>query len=316
MSRIGKRNHSEISNTGFDTTTNQSGGRVLSKEGQSNVQKTGLSYFQQMSLYHTLIEMSISHFLSICILAFILINFIFGSIYYALNPIHIGIDASHSWSKQFIECIFFSAQTITTVGYGRVNPQSIPTGIVASLEAFIGLLSFAVLTGLIYGRFSRPRAYLKFSHNALISPYKDGKAIMLRMASYKNNSLTDLEANVLIGMRNSETDSAIVNYYPCKLELASITALALSWTLVHYMNEDSPFFEMTMEDFKKKKVEILVFIKGFDEHFSNIVKAKTSYHYSEIIEHAKFNLMFKKSDDGQMTILELDRINDYSLLKS
>lgn len=304
----------DLSNTGFDNTTNRSSGRVLGKNGKTNVKKIGISRMSQLSIYHTLIEMPLSHFLILCVLGFIVVNVLFGTLYFFLNPAKIGIDMSHTQGLQFLECIFFSAQTITTVGYGRVNPQSIPTGIIASFEAFIGLLSFAVLTGLIYGRFARPQAFLKFSHHALISPFKEGKALMVRLASYKNNSLTDLEANMIVGMRMKGRESTFVNYYPCKLDIAHITSLALSWTLVHPINDESPLYDLTMQDFEEKQLEILVFIKGFDEHFSNIVKARTSFHYSEVIDNAKFNIMFKQSEDGRTTLLELDKLNDYNIL--
>jgi inward rectifier potassium channel len=313
---MSKHNHEkQIGNTGFDSATNTAGGRVLSKDGRTNVKKIGMTYFKQMSLYHTLIEMSLFQFLSLCMIGFVLVNIIFGSLYYFLCPGNIGIDPTHSKGLQFIECIFFSAQTITTVGYGRVNPQSIPTGIIASFEAFIGLLTFAVLTGLIYGRFSRPQAFLRFSHHALISPYQDGNALMMRLASFKNNNLTDLEATLIIGMKTDTTNVAIINYYPCKLEISNINALALSWTIVHKIVEDSPIYGMSIHELKSKQVECLLFIKAFDEHFSNIVKSKTSYHHTEIIEHAKFDLMFKQSDDGNFTILDLDKLNDYKILE-
>ncbi|MGO4818926.1 ion channel [Flavobacterium sp. W22_SRS_FP1] len=109
------------------------------------------------------------------------INFVFASIYYGIGIEHLdGIASSDSeWSK-FGQAYFFSTQTFTTVGYGHISPTGFLTSSLLSAEALIGLLSFAIATGLFFGRFSRPTAFLKFSHNAVVGPYGDISGLMIR----------------------------------------------------------------------------------------------------------------------------------------
>ena len=300
-------------NTGFDNT-NQSGARILAKDGKSNVVKTGIPWHELYSTYHYLLDISWGKFLLWVFLFFFVVNGLFASIYYYLGTDSIGAGHELSdWAK-FSEAFFFSAQTLTSVGYGRLNPLGWGEGLVSSIEAFVGLLMFAVLTGVVYGRYSKPRAFLLFSKVALIAPFKEGKAFMFRMASYKYNSLTELEAEVFVSLEVENDGKSMRQYFPMKLDFAKVTTLALNWTIVHEINEESPIFEFEKETFEKAKVEILVFVKAFDEHFSNVVKEKTSYIAEEIVHNAKFSPMFKQSTDGKTTILELDKIDDYMLL--
>ncbi len=180
-------------NTGFGNSTNNSGGRFYNRgQGRANVIKQGVGILNKYSWYHTMLGMSTGRFLLLLLTIYITVNLLFAGIYYLIGIEHLaGIDKSHNL-KEFSEVFFFSTQTFTTVGYGRISPTGSLTSAVATFEAFIGLLSFAIATGLFYGRFSRPRAFLKFSNLAIIAPFKDGKALMLRMAPYKNNNLSEI----------------------------------------------------------------------------------------------------------------------------
>src|SRR5439155_11142598 len=141
------------------------------------------------SVYHTMLALPRGKFLVVILSFFILINLAFAAVYYLIGIENLGGVHAGSPFKNFTEAFFFSTQTFTTVGYGRIAPSGFMASSVASIEALVGLLSFAVVTGLFYGRFSRPRAYLRFSHNAVIAPYKEITGLMFRMAPYKNNFL-------------------------------------------------------------------------------------------------------------------------------
>ncbi|MEP6595383.1 MAG: ion channel [Ginsengibacter sp.] len=206
---------------------------------------------------------------------------------------------------------FFSCQTFTTVGYGRINPIGFATSSIAAFEALIGLLSFAIATGLLYGRFAKPKAYLRFSENALLAPYKDITAIMLRVAPFKNATLVDAEAKVTLGLVLEENGKTVNKFFQLPLEFNTVNALTLSWTIVHPITETSPLYNFTKEDFENTTGEILVYLKAFDDMFSNTVVTRTSYTFKEIIIGAKFKPMFMRSNEGNKTTLHLDKLNSF-----
>ena len=301
---------SEI-NTGFGAFSSNSAGRYYNRDGRPNILKRGVGLLDRYSWYHTMLEMSRSKFIILIFSFYILINLAFAAIYYAIGPEHLAGLNTSSTVKTFSEVFFFSTQTFTTVGYGRISPVGFLTSAVATLEAFLGLLSFAIATGLFYGRFSRPRPFLKFSHNALISPYKNGIALMFRMAPFKNNRLADAEVKLTLAMRIDENGKMTNKFYGMDVEIAKVNALALSWTVVHPITEESPLLDLTHEELVSTNAEVLVFIKAFDDVFANTVMTRTSYVASEIIWGGKFKIMYYPNDERTKTILDLEMINDY-----
>jgi inward rectifier potassium channel len=241
-------------------------------------------------------------------------NLFFAILYYLIGMDQFMGTLGESRWDSFQEAFFFSAQTITTVGYGRTNPVGLLPNIIASLEALTGLLSFAIVTGLMYGRFARPVAHLLFSDNALIAPYQNGKAVMFRLANSKTNDLADVEAQVLLSLVIYDGQNFVRKYFNLDLERKIVNALALSWTVVHPITETSPMFDFTPEMMQEYEAEILVNIKGFDTTFSQVVYSRTSFHYSAIVWNARFRPVFKRSEDGSETILELDKLNDFEKL--
>jgi hypothetical protein len=299
-------------NSGFGTNAGSYGGRFVNKNGTPNIEKKGMNLLRRISWYHTMIDMPNWKFMLILFSFYIIINFIFAVVYYAIGIEHLdGISPSGSILTQFGQAYFFSAQTFTTVGYGHISPTGFLTSALSAAEALIGLLSFAIATGLFFGRFSKPTAFLKFSHNALISPYGEGKALMIRLVPFKNTNFTDAAAKVTLGMSIEENGQRVNKFYNLNLELDRINALSLSWTLVHPIDKNSPLYNFIEEDFKKTHGEILVFITTFDDMFSNTVAARTSYTFSEIIYGAKFQTMYNRSKDGTKTILHLDKLNQF-----
>ena len=150
---------------------------------------------------------------------------------------------------------------------------------------------------------------MKFSDNAVIAPYRGMKALMIRMAPFKNNNLTDAEAKMTLGMSVEINGKPENKFYTLALEMKSVNSLTLSWTLVHPITEDSPFFGFTQADFAKAEGEIIVYVKAFDDMFSTTVAAGTSYTFDEIVYGAKFDLMYSENAANTKTILHLDKLN-------
>lgn len=299
--------------TGFGTNPDSYGGRFINKDGTANIEKRGIPFLERTSWYHTMLTMPAWKFIGVLFAFYAGINFVFASMYYLIGIEYLdGVGGDGSEWLKFGKAYFFSAQTFTTVGYGHISPNGFLTSALAATEALIGLLSFAIATGLFYGRFSRPKAYLKFSDNALIAPYRDMTAFMIRMAPFKNTTLLDAEARMTLGMSINENARMVNKFYTLGLELQKINSLTLSWTLVHPITEDSPFYGFSREDFEALEGEVIVYVKAFDDLFSSTVAATTSYTFSEVVYGAKFEMMYTENETNTTTILQLEKINSFN----
>ena len=313
MARTGKINSKakpEI-NTGFGINANNYGGRFINKNGRANIEKKGISFLEKISWYHTMLLLPRWKFFLIIVLFYVCINLIFATIYFLIGVQSLGEIPSPSTLTNFAESFFFSTQTFTTVGYGRISPIGFLSSSIAAFEALLGLLSFALATGLLYGRFSKPVAYLRFSHNALIAPYKETNALMLRLVPFKNTNLVDAVVNVTLGMTLEENGIKVNRFYQLDLEFSTVNALTLSWTVVHPINEKSPLYNFTKTDFENMTGEVVVYVKAFDDMFSNIVVARTSYVFGEIYYGGKFEPMFERNHSGEKTVIYIDKLNSF-----
>lgn len=307
-----KRRFRSIENTGFPASSNDSATRLIGRSGAAMLRKTGLAFWQRISIYHSLLRMPRWKFLGLVFAFYTCMNLAFALAYFLLGTEHL-VGATQTTSRwiQFEEAFFFSAQSLTTVGYGRVAPDGLLTNTLASCEALVGILSFAVVTGIFYGRFSRPRAYILFSKHMLLAPFRGGRSLMFRLATFKNNYLTDVEATATLALHVPEDGSRVTRFYPLKLDIARISALALNWTVVHPIDEESPLFGMEAEEIKEQRAELIVNIKAFDDHFSNTVQQRSSFTHDELICGARFLPMFERSQTEGLVILALDKISDY-----
>ncbi len=296
--------------TGFGTSADTQGGRFINKDGSYNVIKRGIPFYERVSFFYKMLTMSAWKFLWYLILFFVSINFLYAVIYISLPDTEFTGVLPGGFIHHFFELFFFSVQTFTTVGYGRINPDGYASGALASIEALTGLSSFALITGILYGRFSRPRAYLRFSKHALIAPYHDKTGLMFRFVSYKeNHTLSNVEVIVTFGI--TEADTKQFRFYTLPLERNRIDSLPMNWTIVHPIDEDSPLFGLTEEDLLATDAEVYVLVRGFDDVFSNTVLQRTSYRYNEIVFNAKFDKMFYESADDTTTIVEVHKLSNY-----
>ncbi|PSL43804.1 inward rectifier potassium channel [Chitinophaga niastensis] len=296
--------------TGFGTNPNGFGGRFINRDGSFNIRREGRPFMYRFNIYHALLNLPAWKFGCVILLFYFSINLLYTSIYWMLGPEQLqGIIGQTTWAK-FKELFFFSTETFTTVGYGRVNPIGDGANMTAAIEAMSGFLSFAVATGLIYGRFSRPRAHLLFSDEALIAPFKGKTALMFRFASYKeHHTLTNVEVLVTAGLQIQDNGNAVYQFYTLSLERNKIESLSMNWTVVHTIDDDSPLLGFSAQDLENADVEIYVTVRGFNDVYANTVIQRTSYTYQEITFNRKFIPMYRESENGKTTILELHHLN-------
>jgi inward rectifier potassium channel len=302
--------------TGFGSNAENYGGRFVNKDGSFNVQKEGLPFWERFSMFHTMINLSTWKFLSIIVIAFILINLFFTLLFWVIGvPEFTGIITESNWHV-FRELYFFSTETFSTVGYGRVNPVGGWANFVAAADALTGSLFFALVTGLIYGRFSKPKAFIAFTKHALISPYKEITGLMFRFVTYKNDhTLTDVEVKVNLSLLVQEDNKSVYKFFELPLERTKVESLPMNLTIVHPIDEKSPVYGLSIEDMKSGDFEVYVSVKAYDDGYSSNVLQRTSYTYDEIIFNAKFVQMYRESEDGRTTIIELDKLNEYRLVQ-
>ncbi len=288
--------------------------RSLKKDGTFNIEVKGLPWFNSVDVFQKLIQMSWPKFILIVFTAYIFVNTIFALLYFFIGTEHLtNITETNEWHK-FLGAFFFSSQSLTTVGYGRVAPLGIATSTVAALESMIGLLGFAIATGILYGRFSRPSAKLLHSKNILIGPHKNGTAMMFRIANIRESQLIDVDVQVTYKRLGLEDGNVVRQFIPLKLESHRLNMFPLSWILIHPITPESPLWGKHLKDFEEEDMEMLVYFKGYDETFSNSVHSRLSYKTDELIYGAKFIRNFEEIPGGP-TIHFLNRINDYEMVQ-
>jgi inward rectifier potassium channel len=303
----------EENELGFGTKTSVQKARLINKDGGFNIDRIEVSRWRSMSIYHALITMSWRKFNFIVLIYFIVINLFFAACYFFA-----GIDGlrgveSTTKSGQFLEAFFFSTQTFSTVGFGRLSPGNNIISTIAAIESLFGLLGLALATGVLYGRFSRPKASIIFSKKAIIAPFKDGTAFQFRLANkMRNSQITDMNCRVTVAKLEIENGVPIRRFRPLELELKSIIFFPMTWTVNHPIDENSPLYGMTEKDFHEADVEFMILLNGFDDTFSQTVNNRFSYTHDELVYGAKWVSVFGQNNKGQ-TSQDLNKISEYEL---
>lgn len=282
--------------------------RFVQKNGTPNVVRIGESRFDRLNIYHYLQEMPIWKFLFLVLLYYTTINFLFAIFYFLFSQRHLKGLIFTTPFERFEEAFFFSSQTLTTVGYGRVSPVGLLTNAIAAFEALIGILTLAIITGTLYGRFVRPRAYIRFSHFALVDFSGKHPVLTFRLVANKKARIYELKMRVSVALRDATAENGY-RFVPLSLREDAFNALYLSWTVVHVLTPESPLYGLSEADYNTLGIELLVHLNAFDEHFSSSVIARTSYVSSEIIYGASFEPMYENA--AGKTILFLNRLNQY-----
>lgn len=302
---------SRISDPGFGEKLGGKDSRMINKDGSFNVKRKGGERGLRV-IYQYLLSIGNLHFFLMMFLGYVGLSLFFALIYFWIGVDNLIGVRGETPMASFMDCFYFSTQTFTTVGYGAIAPRGIMASTMASFEAFTGLIFFAISTGMMYARFSRPRAILRYSKNALITPFEGGKALMFRLANARSNALMEANARVMVTMRPSKDDHTNRKYFGLKLELEHVTFLPLSWTLVHKIDDQSPLYGLSMEDFIDLDFEVLILISAFDDTFHQTVHSRHSYTAHELVPDAKFIRAFQPDESGHV-VLNLHDLDRYEL---
>ena len=282
--------------------------RIINKDGSFNIKKIG-GGLASINAFHYLINISWTKFLLIVFAGFVFVNLCFALLYQLAGIENLSNASASDGLHSFLNTFFFSVQTFATVGYGGIHPTGLFSNIISSLESMTGILSFALATGLLYGRFSKPSAKIIFSDRAIIAPFQEGKALMFRVANSRDNILMEMEANAMMTFLDKSDSNFTRKYFPLKLQINFIHFFPLPWTVVHPIDEDSPLFGKTAKDLTDLEAEVLIMIKGFDDSFSQNVITRSSYKFNEIDWDTKFVRAYSTDETGE-TIVDLEKVSE------
>lgn len=304
------RNQRESSENdlGFGTSMTTSGQRLINRDGSFNILRRGMVAWRP---YQSLVEMPWTHFLVVVAVFYVVINAVFATAFVLIGVEALtGVQDSNSVAEDFVSAFFFSTQTFTTVGYGAISPASPAANIVAAFDALVGLLSFALATGLLFARFSQPKASILFSDKAVIRPYKETpyNSFQFQIVNRRNNRLINLQAKVSLSWVENLNGGKVRRFAFLELERSQVFLFPLNWVIVHIIDKDSPLWSKTEDEIRDMEPEFIVLIQAYDETFAQDVHANRSYTCEEIFWNRRFERMYFPGKNGQ-TVLELERVH-------
>lgn len=277
--------------------------RMINKDGSFNVRRIG-HRFNLHNSYQNLINLSWWKFNLLVLFAYIILNALFALAYAYYGPDHFTGMSRGSFWECLVQSFYFSSHTFTSVGYGNISPKGDAVNIIASFEALVGLMSFALGTGLIYGRFSKPKARLIFSKHAIVRIDPDAKSFQFRIANARKNTLIEMAARLIYVTIDPDTMNR--HYHQLKLEVSQVQFMPLNWTIVHKIDEESPLYNKTAKDLANEMGEFLISISGFDDNFSQTVHTRYSYQFDEVLWNKKFARPYETDDDGEIILYLTD----------
>ncbi len=304
----------KIKDPGFGAYSNKLAKRMVNSDGSFNIKHINKPR-KLLETYHFLINISWLKFFVLAALSFLVINICFAGVYLIIGIEEI-VPSTGDDFRDFTKAFFFSSQTLTTLGYGAMSPNGVLSGIISSFEAFIGLSMFSFLTGLIYGRFSKPKASIRFSENMILRDFNHTKALMFRLVNNRASVMIKPKVKVTLALTKlNNVGDYVRSFYTLQLEREEITYLPTTWTIVHEVNEDSPLFGYTKEELKEHNGELLIMISYFDESFNQEVHQMHSYELMEIKVDHKFLQAYYYDKEGNM-VLDYDLFDKIEVIKS
>lgn len=291
---------------GFGSSKNLNNVRFFKEDGNYNIRRKG-SLNGIRDIYKYLISINWLVFLSLVTVAFIFINLLFAGLYLLVGIE--GITGINTSLNGFWNAFFFSIETFTTIGYGALSPSSFGIHILVVIESYLSIISVAFITGLLYGRFSKPSSKILFSDMILFTEHNQKNAVMFKMVNARKSVLLNAKVKVILMLDQKSNSNGMKGNHSLQLELETITFFPLTWTVVHSIDENSPFWGLNFHDILKRNAEVIVLVEAFDEtHSQSIFKIK-SYAGKQWVKNKKFARSFGADESGTI-VLDINSINE------
>lgn len=255
--------------------------------------------------YHASMTSPWWQFIAWSVAAFLLVNVVFALLY-ALHIDSVGnVPHGQPW---FL--FFFSVETFATVGYGNMYPKTLYAHTIATLESYTGLLYSAVITGLAFARFARPRARIIFANQAVIGRHEGQMMWMTRVANERHNHINGAEAKLwLVRTAVNEEGQTFRRYTELALRHKSNPMFVLNWTIMHPITRNSPLYGMTAEDWAQEDFLFVLVLEGTDETIGQNINARHTYHHKDVRWYEQFANMIETTHDGK-SVINFQRIHD------
>ena len=290
--------------------------RLLNRDGSFNVIREGLGPLSSLSLYHRMLTISWPQFIGFVTASYLAVNALFAFAFLFLGPDALQSSSGSFAGQPFYRAFFFSVDTFATIGYGNIIPVGVAANTLVMIEALINILGIALATGVVFARFSRPSARIIYSRNAIVAPYRDKTALEFRIANARSSQLIEVQAQVILTKIERVGESTVRKFYDLDLERHRVVFFALSWTVVHPIDSNSPMWGLTHKDLLDSDAELLVLLLGTDETVSQTVHSRSSYKADEIVWGAKFANMFLRTEAEGIVGMNLSRIHDIEMVYS
>src|ERR1700736_363055 len=268
------------------------------RSGQFEFVKLNAKKFDLRDTYHVILTLSWPGFTGFIFGIYLLINVVFALLYLA-EPHAIAEMAPGS----FLDAFFFSVETLATVGYGHMYPETFYGHMIAMLEIMVGMFGLAVITGLIFVRFSRPTARMQFSKVAVIAPFDGVPNLMIRVANLRHQAMVEPEFRMIL-VRHAITAEGdeVRRFRSLKLEFDHLITFPAVITVRHRIDEMSPLFGMTPEGFQQQDVRIVASIVGVDTVIVAPVQSFGDYNYEQIEWNRRFVAIYAQNQEGEWTV--------------
>jgi len=270
----------------------------FARGGTSDVKRIGLKSAGWRDSYHFLMTIPVAGLLLLLVSAYLLANAGFALLYLSVPG-----SIANARPGSFADAYFFSVQTMATIGYGALLPGGLAGNVIATAETVVGMLTVALSAGVVFARVSRPTARMMFSEVAVIGKRNGVPHLMFRVANQRRNQIVEAQIHVAVLRRELTAEGEEVRrFHDLKVERSRTPVFALSWTVLHPIDQDSPLLGATRESLKAEDVEIICSITGIDETFAQPVHARFGYAADDIRWNTRFVDIMLRRDDGSRAI--------------